>query len=103
MTDTFEEGSIAAANAIIGFLRSKGHGAAANDVLMAWNDGTITDPAPSGVSAEPTLLHQHVLTKEQARGSGYTGDQCTNCNSMRMQIAGHCLVCADCGTTTGCS
>ncbi len=41
--------------------------------------------------------------KSQARQSGYTGDQCTNCNSMRMRVAGHCQVCEECGTTTGCS
>ncbi len=38
-----------------------------------------------------------------ARGQGYTGDQCSNCSSMRMRVAGHCLCCDDCGTTTGCS
>lgn len=42
-------------------------------------------------------------TREQSRSMGYTGDQCSHCQSMRMQIAGHCLVCAECGTTTGCS
>lgn len=40
---------------------------------------------------------------EVARQQGYTGDQCSHCNSMRMQMAGHCMVCADCGETTGCS
>jgi hypothetical protein len=43
------------------------------------------------------------LTRVAAVQQGYTGDQCSNCFSMRMQIAGHCMVCADCGTTTGCS
>ena len=44
-----------------------------------------------------------VMDKGAARQSGYTGDQCTNCFSMRMRVAGHCMVCEECGTTTGCS
>lgn len=43
------------------------------------------------------------LSRSQARGAGYTGDQCDNCNGMKMQQTGHCKTCADCGTTTGCS
>ena len=50
----------------------------------------IVDPSPA-------------LTRGAAQQQGYTGDQCSNCFSMRMQVAGHCTVCADCGTTTGCS
>lgn len=50
----------------------------------------ITDPIPA-------------LSRDAAQQQGYTGDQCSNCFSMRMQVAGHCMVCADCGTTTGCS
>jgi len=41
--------------------------------------------------------------RTQAQLQGYTGDQCSNCNSMRMKVSGHCMVCEDCGTTTGCS
>lgn len=41
--------------------------------------------------------------RQIARQSGYTGDQCSNCESLRMRIAGHCMVCEECGTTTGCS
>lgn len=43
------------------------------------------------------------LLRSQAQLQGYTGDQCSNCNSMRMKVSGHCMVCEDCGTTTGCS
>lgn len=43
------------------------------------------------------------MERAEAVQKGYTGDQCDNCQSMRMQVAGHCMVCADCGTTTGCS
>ncbi len=41
--------------------------------------------------------------RAQALMQGYTGDMCSNCNSTRMKISGHCQVCEDCGTTTGCS
>jgi len=41
--------------------------------------------------------------RAEAQMKGYTGDQCTTCNSMRMKVSGHCMVCEDCGTTTGCS
>lgn len=40
---------------------------------------------------------------QTARLSGYTGNACSNCGSMRMRISGHCQVCEECGTTTGCS
>jgi len=43
------------------------------------------------------------LTKETARMSGYTGDMCSTCMGVRMRRNGSCLVCEDCGTTTGCS
>lgn len=32
----------------------------------------------------------------------YTGDVCSNCGTLRMRRNGTCLVCDDCGTTTGC-
>lgn len=38
-----------------------------------------------------------------ARAQGYTGDTCTSCSGVRMRRNGSCLVCDDCGTTTGCS
>jgi ribonucleoside-diphosphate reductase alpha chain len=34
---------------------------------------------------------------------GYTGEQCPNCSSMRVKRNGSCLLCEDCGTTSGCS
>lgn len=37
------------------------------------------------------------------RDMGYTGNVCSSCGGVRMMVAGHCEVCADCGTTTGCS
>lgn len=38
-----------------------------------------------------------------ARAMGFTGNLCSNCGGIHLQQAGHCEVCSDCGTTTGCS
>lgn len=43
------------------------------------------------------------FTQAEAKQSGYTGSLCDVCGSARMRIAGHCMVCEECGTTTGCS
>ena len=40
---------------------------------------------------------------ELSRRSGYTGDNCASCGSMRVRRNGTCIVCEDCGTTSGCS
>jgi ribonucleoside-diphosphate reductase alpha chain len=39
----------------------------------------------------------------KAKTLGYTGEQCSNCSSMRVRRNGTCLLCEDCGTTSGCS
>jgi hypothetical protein len=83
---------------------------ATNDTPVDEATDEATDEAP-GIGFRATLKADAAtfepgppkLTKEAAVQQGYTGDQCNNCFSMRMQVAGHCMVCADCGTTTGCS
>ncbi|WP_298801071.1 vitamin B12-dependent ribonucleotide reductase [uncultured Devosia sp.] len=62
-----------------------------------FNAGEL-DPIPS-----PPPSQDAGKLRAQAQMQGYTGDQCSNCNSMRMKVSGHCMVCEDCGTTTGCS
>lgn len=42
-------------------------------------------------------------SKDEARQQGYTGDQCAACGSMKMKRNGTCILCLDCGETTGCS
>lgn len=44
-----------------------------------------------------------MLRVEQAKVKGYTGEQCTNCGSMNVKQNGSCVVCEDCGMTSGCS
>lgn len=69
-------------------------GAAHEDRHVAWVDGTRVewmDPTP----APPSQLY--------AVGSGYTGDSCEICGSLRIVKSGTCGTCQDCGSTTGCS
>jgi ribonucleoside-diphosphate reductase alpha chain len=68
------------------------------------------DPAATALNAaelnpipSPPPSQDKSVLRSQAQMQGYTGDQCGTCNSMRMKVSGHCMVCEDCGTTTGCS
>ncbi len=42
-------------------------------------------------------------SQKSARAQGFTGDACSSCGSMKMKRNGSCMVCIECGTTTGCS
>lgn len=44
-----------------------------------------------------------VTSGSEARQFGFTGEQCSNCSSLRVKRNGSCTVCEDCGTTSGCS
>ncbi len=92
----FEQGSMAAANVILAYLNRRGESVLALQLLESWEDGSIA--AAAVAAPEPPAL-----TRESARSQGFTGDACTHCGSMKMQIAGHCQVCTECGTSTGCS
>ncbi len=41
--------------------------------------------------------------KIDAVSMGYTGEMCTQCGSSRVKRNGSCIVCEDCGSTSGCS
>lgn len=107
----FEQGSMAACNAILAWLNGHGHSVAASDLLIAWDGGQVAEvvapvPAPPPAvllksEAMPAALP--VLNREAARGSGYTGDPCSACQSLQVKRNGSCLVCEACGQTTGCS
>lgn len=49
--------------------------------------------------AEPTTDDQYATSVAR----GYTGDACPDCGSFTMIHNGTCLVCDNCGRTTGCS
>lgn len=53
-----------------------------------------TTPGPGQATADQ---------REKAVFKGYTGDTCGNCGSMSMRRNGACLVCDECGVSTGCS
>ncbi|HTV71010.1 MAG TPA: vitamin B12-dependent ribonucleotide reductase [Rhizobiaceae bacterium] len=63
----------------------------------------FSDKAAADAAAAKTAAKAASDRRKQALMQGYTGDMCSNCNSTRMKISGHCQVCEDCGTTTGCS
>lgn len=79
-----------------------------NPVTVDWGSDKLHAAIAEEATPKPdlsiTLLEsEKAMGRTQAVQSGYTGDQCSNCSSMRMKISGHCMVCEDCGTTTGCS
>jgi ribonucleoside-diphosphate reductase alpha chain len=43
------------------------------------------------------------INAKEAKQFGFTGEQCSNCSSLRVKRNGSCTVCEDCGTTSGCS
>ena len=60
--------------------------------------------------------HHHIETKQanttsndknsklaNAKTLGYTGEQCPTCGSIRLKRNGSCMICEECGSTTGCS
>ncbi len=44
-----------------------------------------------------------MTSASQAKSLGYTGEQCQSCGSIRVKRNGSCMLCEDCGTTSGCS
>ena len=77
------------------------------------SDGAIADMRVTETSEEPEKPasrteappQRQQAASEAARFHGYTGEFCGNpdCQSLRVRRAGFCLLCDDCGWTTGCS
>jgi len=69
------------------------------------DDVTVTSTNIGGVAAKETRkMGLEIASPNQtAQALGYTGESCSNCNSMRLKRNGTCTVCEDCGSTTGCS
>lgn len=73
------------------------------------NPGSYKTPFPSstkvraGVKAEIKSKDEFNSKVKQAIQQGYTGDICTECQSMTMVRNGTCLKCMTCGATSGCS
>lgn len=49
------------------------------------------------------VIDSAVNLQQTAVAQGFTGDVCSVCGSMKMKRNGSCLLCVECGTTTGCS
>jgi ribonucleoside-diphosphate reductase alpha chain len=58
------------------------------------------DTTSKFLNKQSTVIKQQV---QRAIEKGYTGDICTECNSMTMVRNGTCLKCMTCGSTSGCS
>jgi ribonucleoside-diphosphate reductase alpha chain len=52
---------------------------------------------------EPSFIQAASSRSQVSQRAGYTGDNCSSCGSMRVRRNGTCVVCEDCGTTSGCS
>lgn len=63
----------------------------------------VAAPPPTNSGGPPAITTAATLTQAEARSAGYTGSICDICGSTRMRVAGHCMVCEECGSTTGCS
>ncbi|MCP3855794.1 MAG: vitamin B12-dependent ribonucleotide reductase [Actinomycetia bacterium] len=61
--------------------------------------------APSDPKSPTTLTGEVQTVTDDGPGLVMSdrGEVCMNCGSARMMRSGSCLVCGDCGTTTGCS
>jgi ribonucleoside-diphosphate reductase alpha chain len=55
--------------------------------------------APTTIAAEKPTGFDRL----RARTMGFTGDVCLSCGSTRMVRNGSCLICQECGQTTGCT
>lgn len=102
MPDAFEAGSIAAANCIFAWLGTKNPELQAQ-AIADWNAGAMFAEPKIDTGKSGEASPSPAPSRADIQAQGYTGDNCSNCGSMRMRVAGHCLCCDDCGTTTGCS
>lgn len=68
------------------------------------------DAAPKRRARESALADPTALGPAEgddavarARSRGYSGTPCTTCGSLHTRYSGTCLVCDNCGSTSGCS
>lgn len=75
-------------------------------------DKDTDSPYNYNLATNTTLDQQKVVANEKvimntrvmkARQQGYTGDICTECQSLTMVKNGTCLKCMTCGSNSGCS
>ncbi len=71
-----------------------------SDKVVDSNDQNVVTHTPESRQRE---MNPGPDSQKAARAQGFTGDACTSCGSMKMKRNGSCMVCIECGTTTGCS
>ncbi len=80
------------------------HGATAQVVqIEEWGAHVLTSAAGSGRFRAFWHEMEPLGENGHAKAQGYTGDVCDQCGGSSMKRNGSCLVCADCGSTSGCS
>lgn len=89
-----------------GFYRGDKNAAIA-DALRLGGAIVISGPAQPVpmIELEPPQPALAATEPGDPRARGYTGNTCQNqdCGSVRMVVSGHCEVCLDCGSSSGCS
>jgi len=78
-----------------------GHASSGKDEDMQAKLVGDGDAAGAKAPSAPKAYSSDKVSK--ARSMGYTGDPCPGCGSIKMKRNGSCMVCEDCGETTGCS
>lgn len=91
-----------------GYYRGNKQAAIADAMRLGGAVVISSKPTPSEavIAPPPKLLDPPFIAATEPgdpKSMGYTGNQCTGCNSMRMVVSGHCEVCLDCGNSSGCS
>lgn len=76
-----------------------------NEPVQAQLPGTavVEKPVIKQEAKQVTMSVTEPDSRIVAKAQGFTGDSCSNCGSMKMKRNGSCMVCIECGTTTGCS
>jgi hypothetical protein len=86
-------------------LCARAHGRSAADCACRMPDGWRDCPPEARGEAGLGIALRTAAPRHQAPISGadqFTGDACIDCGSLRMQRAGTCSVCLDCGGSGGC-
>ncbi len=68
--------------------------------LSASKEGDTGLGPESGINGNPEERLDRI---QEARSLGYAGEPCQVCGSLRVRRNGACLLCEDCGSTSGCS
>jgi len=71
--------------------------------VPSYNYNLSTSKQKISMKQAPTTANSLKNKVQEAIEKGYTGDVCTECQSMTMVRNGTCLKCMTCGATSGCS